>query len=410
MTVVAGQGTLQFSPVPAGNLFLPSHVTSSNTFTILVDSGVPFDWSQVSWSFNNPFAAPGPNQTVPVLSTATLNGGGSTNPRGIGSLSYSWAIQSAPAGSTATLSNASNVIATLVPDLVGTYVIALTVSNGFQSDTNTLTISTTDIPPTANAGPGQTVSVNATVHLDGTKSTDANGQPLSYSWSFVTIPNGSAAFLSNSRSPIPTFTADVTGSWIVGLVVNDGTLSSAQATVTITTGNTPPVAVATATPQAVKVNGLVQLDGSQSTDVDGNPLTYAWSLNRSQAPGSNAALSAANIVNPTFTADVPGTYVAQLIVSDGVIASQPVTVTITTKAGLAPTASAAAVQTKVVAGSIVQLQGSGTDPLNLPLTYYWTLPTLPAGSTAQSSFPSTAQNPSLCCRPSRNIRGATRRK
>jgi len=395
VTVVAGQNILQFSPVPAGLLGMPSAVTSSNTFTILVDLSVPFDWSQVSWSFNNPFAAPGPNQTASVLSTVTLNGSGSTNPAGIGSLTYSWAIQSAPAGSTATLSNGNNVIATLVPDVIGTYVVALTVSNGFQYDTNSVTITTTDAPPTAKPGPGQTVSVNSIVHLDGTKSTDANGQPLSYSWSFVTIPNGSAAFLSNPRSPIPTFTADVSGSWIVGLVVNDGTLNSSQATVTITTGNTPPVAVATATPQTVNLNGLVQLDGSRSTDVDGNPLTYAWSLNTTQAPGSLATLSAANIVNPTFTVDVPGTYVAQLIVHDGAIASQPVTVTVTTNAGLAPTASAAATQTKVAVGSIVQLQGSGTDPQSLPLTYHWTLPTFPTGSAAASLFPSTAQNPTF---------------
>ena len=88
-------------------------------------------------------------------------------------------------------------------------------------------------------------------------------------------------------------------------------------------------------------------------------------------------------------------YVAQLIVTDGAISSQPVTVTVTTNTGLAPTAIAAATQTKVIVGSMVQLQGSGTDPQNLPLTYYWTLPTFPMGSAATSSFPSTAQNPSF---------------
>lgn len=90
--VVAGQGTLHFSPVPA-----TGHAISTNTFTILINGGVQFDGSQIGWSFNSPVANAGPNQTVPVLSTVTLNGGGSTNPSGIGSLTYSWAIQSAPA-------------------------------------------------------------------------------------------------------------------------------------------------------------------------------------------------------------------------------------------------------------------------------------------------------------------------
>ena len=388
VTVVAGQGTLYFSPLPANG---PS--VSTNTFTILINGGAPFDGSQISWSFNGPFANPGSNQTVPVLSTVTLNGGGSTNPSGIGSLTYGWAIQSAPAGSTARPSNASNVTATFVPDLLGTYIVALTVNNGSQTDTNTVTISTTDAPPTANAGAKQTVAVGSHVTLDGTKSSDVNSQPLSYSWSFVAIPNGSAAFLSGIRSPTPSFIADAAGSYIAGLVVNDGTLSSSQSTVTITTGNTPPVAVAIAAPQIAIVNGLVQLDGSKSTDVDGNPLTYLWSLNTTQAPQSKAMLSNPNIVNPTFTADVAGTYVAQLIVNDGTISSQPVTVTITTNTVLAPTANPGSNQ-MVAVGATVHLQGSGTDPQNFPLSYTWSLPTLPSGSAASLSA-TNIQNPTF---------------
>ena len=91
---------------------------------------------------------------------------------------------------------------------------------------------------------------------------------------------------------------------------------------------------------SVNVNSLVQLNGSGSTDVNGNPLTYVWSLNTTQAPGSKATLSNPTIVNPTFTADVPGTYVAQLIVNDGSSSSRPATVTVSTNAVQAPTANA----------------------------------------------------------------------
>src|ERR1017187_4421518 len=51
--IVAGQGTLHFSPVPAGTPGAPSLVVSSDSFTILVDRSVPFDWSQVQWTFQN---------------------------------------------------------------------------------------------------------------------------------------------------------------------------------------------------------------------------------------------------------------------------------------------------------------------------------------------------------------------
>ncbi len=372
--VVAGQGTVHFSPVPAH-----SSVVSTDTFTILVNG--LFDPSQLVWSFNSPVANPGLNQTVAVLSVVTLNGGNSTDPGGIGPLTYRWSIQSAPGGSTATLSNANSMIATFTPDMIGTYVIALTVSNGSQTDTNTATISTTDAPPTANAGSSQTVAVGATVTLNGTQSFDVNNQPLSYTWSLISIPPGSTAVLFGRRSPTATFFVDKPGSYIAGLVVNDGTLNSPLATVTISTGNTAPVAVATATPQNVAINGVVQLDGSKSTDVDGNPLTFSWSLNTTQAPQSNAKLSNSNMVNPTFTADVAGTYVVQLIVFDGTVSSQPVTAVVTTNAVPAPTANAGSDQ-KVAIGALVQLQGSGTDPQNRPLSYTWSLPTVPTGSRA----------------------------
>jgi hypothetical protein len=388
ITVVPGQGTLQFAPVPPN-----TPTKSANTFTIMTSGGVQFDGSQISWSFNSPYANAGPPQTVPVLSTVTLDGGGSTSPGGIGALTYSWSIQSAPSGSTAALSHANSVTATFEPDFVGSYTIALTVSNGSQSATSTVIISTTDVPPTANAGPNQTAAVGSMVTLNGTKSFDLNNQPLAYTWSLISAPPKSAATIFSLRSPIASLAADVAGTYIVGLVVNDGTLNSTMSTATISTGNTPPVAVATATPQLAAINGLVQLDGSKSTDADANPLKYMWSLNTTQAPGSKAALSNPNIVNPVFTVDVIGTYIAQLIVEDGTAPSQPVTVSISTNTAPPPTANAGPNQ-KVVVGSTVHLQGAGTDPHNLALNYMWSLPTVPQGSAASLSA-TNVQNPTF---------------
>ena len=94
----------------------------------------------------------------------------------------------------------------------------------------------------ANAGPAQTVAIGATVQLDGTGSTDQTGNPLTYSWSFVSIPSGSAAILSNPTSPKPTFVADVYGSYTVQLVVNDGYHNSAPSQVVISTKDSAPVA------------------------------------------------------------------------------------------------------------------------------------------------------------------------
>ena len=91
--VTPGQGNLRFSPVPAN-----SQVTSSNTFTILVDRSVPFSFSNLQWTFLSPIANAGPNQTVKVGDTATLDGGASTNPSGYGVLSYNWTFTQRPPG------------------------------------------------------------------------------------------------------------------------------------------------------------------------------------------------------------------------------------------------------------------------------------------------------------------------
>ena len=176
--------------------------------------------------------------------------------------------------------------------------------------------------------------------LNGSGSSDVDGDALTYFWTLASRPDGSSAFIANVRSVTASLVADKAGVYIVQLVVNDGHVDSAPSTVRITTINTPPVANAGAT-QMVGAGDLVQLNGSGSTDVDGDALSYRWSL-ISVPSGSTAALSNASAVNPTFTANLPGTYVAQLIVNDGKVDSAPSTVTITTTGAQRPTANAGA--------------------------------------------------------------------
>ena len=88
-------------------------------------------------------------------------------------------------------------------------------------------------PPVANAGPDQTVFVTQAVTLDGSASSDIEGDPLTYQWSFVSRPGGSTAALSSPTAVNPSFTADKAGTYTVQLIVNDGTLDSAPDTVNI---------------------------------------------------------------------------------------------------------------------------------------------------------------------------------
>jgi hypothetical protein len=249
-------------------------------------------------------------------------------------------------------------------------------------------LGTPNLPPTANAGPNQTVFVDTTVQLDGTGSTDANGDPLTYQWSLTSVPSGSTATLSSTTNPQPSFVVDKPGSYTAQLVVNDGFVNSTPSTVIISTKNSPPVANAGAN-QTATVTSTVQLDGSGSTDVDGDSLRYKWSF-VSMPTGSNTTLSNPGIVNPTFVVDKKGTYTIQLIVNDGQVDSAPADVTVTTL-NSPPVANAGPNQ-KINVGQTVQLDGSGsTDVDGDTLTYAWSMLSTPGGSTATISNPTSVK-------------------
>jgi len=72
------------------------------------------------------------------------------------------------------------------------------------------------------------------VELDGSGSSDPDGDTFTYSWSFVTKPSGSNAVLSDTTIDNPTFEADIDGDYVIQLIVNDGIVDSAADTVSIT--------------------------------------------------------------------------------------------------------------------------------------------------------------------------------
>jgi hypothetical protein len=79
--------------------------------------------------------------------------------------------------------------------------------------------------------------------------------------------------------------------------------------------NTAPAASA-GPDQSVITNTVVTLDASKSSDVNGDPLSCAWTVTGRPA-GSTASLTNATSVRPTFSADVAGIYTITLVVNDG---------------------------------------------------------------------------------------------
>jgi len=304
-----------------------------------------------------PIADAGPDQAGVRGLVTILNGSGSSDPDG-DPLTYAWTFVSRPVGSTAALNNATAFNPTFVPDLEGPYQIQLIVNDGtVDSAPDTVVITVPNLPPLANAGPDQSIVPGVVVNLDGSASSDPDSDPLTYAWTFLVRPSGSAAVLDDPTAEMPSFTADRPGAYELQLIVNDGTVDSGPDTVVITTRNRPPVADA-GPDQEVDNDEFVTLDGSGSSDPDGDSLTYAWTMS-SQPVGSTAMLADADKVNPTFTTDLIGSYEIQLIVNDGLVDSAPDTVVVATY-NQPPTAVAIALPQNDVSADV------GADPVLTP--------------------------------------------
>ena len=291
------------------------------------------DTVQISTLNSRPIAVAGADQTVSVGDTVALDGRASGDIDG-DPLAFRWTFTERPIGSQATLTDPTSPTPAFIADLRGRYQVQLVVNDGFvDSAPDTVQIDTQNSRPVADAGPDQTATTGATVHLDGRASGDADGDALTYRWSLTTRPAGSAAALDDPTAVQPTFVPDLAGDYVAQLIVNDGVVDGIAdtAVITVTGANRPPVADA-GPDQTVTTGTIVRLDGSASSDPDGTPIaSYAWTLTRPN--GSVATLSNATIAKPTFVADRAGTFTAELIVGDGTLSSAPDSVTVTVTDG-----------------------------------------------------------------------------
>ena len=189
--------------------------------------------------------------------------------------------------------------------------------------------------PTANAGADQSADEGTAVNLSATGA-DGDGTIVSFSWQ---QESGTAVSITNANMANASFVAPMVAAsevllFRVTVTDDDGATGSDTVTVTVNNVPIPPPPPPNQAPSAdagadqnVPTGATVQLDGSASSDPESDPLTYSWSL--TTPAGSTASLSDANIVNPTFVADVDGDYVTTLVVNDGTSDSAPDSATIT---------------------------------------------------------------------------------
>ncbi|MFT7536446.1 MAG: hypothetical protein ACI85K_002400, partial [Hyphomicrobiaceae bacterium] len=180
----------------------------------------------------------------------------------------------------------------------------------------------------ANAGLDLNVSEGDLVALDGSGSSDAEGQALTYTWIQT---SGPTVALSDATAANPTFTAPqglTNTSATFDLAVSDGTNTSSvdSVTININADNDAPTASAGIN-QTVNEGDVVTLTAAESSDPEAQGLTYTWT----QTAGPAVTLSDATAGQPTFTAPeglANSTVLFELTVNDGVNSSSVDSVTI----------------------------------------------------------------------------------
>ncbi len=182
-------------------------------------------------------------------------------------------------------------------------------------------------PPTAVPGPDTSVRAGDLVTLDGSGSFDDNtaSGALLYDW-VLDAPIDSNATLSGATTIMPSFVADIEGTYVATLIVTDeGELASVPAQVTVSSDNLAPIARIVAD-TLVLTGTSVSLDGSQSTDPENDPLTYSWTIGVPAGSGSVPTDPSAEITS--FSPDLDGTYDVVLVVSDLIGPSDPLVLSI----------------------------------------------------------------------------------
>ncbi|WP_166652706.1 PKD domain-containing protein [Pelagimonas phthalicica] len=181
-----------------------------------------------------------------------------------------------PAGANPSWSVDQNRLATLVPDVPGTYLAAVDVNDGriYSRDYIAIIVDrAVNIAPVARIAPVSISATGAAVSLDGSQSFDLDGDLLSYSWSILSAPESAVTSLNSNNTPIVELQSDLSGDYVVQLAVSDGANRS-YATLLIRVSDNLPLAVA-GVDQNSGLSGMITVDGSAVAAI--NP-TYHWSL------------------------------------------------------------------------------------------------------------------------------------
>ncbi|HYJ87392.1 MAG TPA: RHS repeat-associated core domain-containing protein [Pyrinomonadaceae bacterium] len=214
-----------------------------------------------------PAVNPGPNQTIELPTDAvTLNGTATDDGLPAGStLIVTWTQVSGPG--TVTFDNAGSAVTTARFSALGDYVLRLSAGDGAYLISADVGVSVTpqNRPPTANAGPDQTILLSQPAQLDGSASDDGlpSGSALTTVWSKVSGP-GTVTF-TNPNVTVTGAQFSAMGTYVLRLTSSDSMLTASdELTVTVRDNVAVPTVEITSPGDGDELTGPTIITGSVS--------------------------------------------------------------------------------------------------------------------------------------------------
>ncbi len=148
---------------------------------------------------------------------------------------------------------------------------------------------------------------------------------LTYQWQLNAKPDSSTATLLNSSTVNVEIQADVSGDYVLKLVVSTNQLTS-SATYTLTVGENTQPQISTDLSlgsllenNTVILNELLRIDASSSVDAEGRELTFNWSIEKQ--PEQSSLTGITNVDYFDFSPEVTGEYQISLTINDGYLSN-----------------------------------------------------------------------------------------
>ncbi|HWN66013.1 MAG TPA: PKD domain-containing protein, partial [Haliangium sp.] len=359
------------------------------------DTASVSDGDAVVFAMGAPLAIAGPDQVVLPGASVTLDGSASDDFDGV-IVRHTW---TQVAGTPVNLSGSNSPVATFTaPATSGTLTFQLEVEdNEGQISTDTIDV-IVNFPPIAEAGADFRVATLLVGTLDCSASVDPDGTIVGFRWEQL---GGDPVVITNDGSAVATFVAPATAQFLVFqcTVTDDLGFTDSDVVVADVFFNAFPVAEA-GNDQIVRLGGVVNLDGTRSTDADGTVVAYNWQTTLCMTLAGPCELTFTDPTSPTpsFTAPTSRGF-AQIVLSatDNIGATSQDSLVVYF-ANQAPVVVATVDPECVSPGDLVTLSAACVDPDGTVASLQWTQiagdpVTLNGADTATATFTAPATGP-----------------